>query len=245
MRFPLWRFVPKRVLIFLSPNIFVKSVDSFYYRIVRKIFSYHFKNVDSAEKKELIDLLWKSGGARRYFLSREVIDKYEAAKLIKIMEEHSNYPVCEIGTGNGSLLNFLAEHFSGRDFIGIDLNKKQIDINKRKYKKTSINFICADAMDYIRDGSDRETFFITRVTLTTLTPDIVKSFFALIKEKKPGSVVAVLEPTSLEILNSEVSEIRGGLAYAHNYVTMVKRAGLEILDTHFDARNNLVYLFLR
>jgi hypothetical protein len=54
--------------------------------------------------------------------------------------------------------------------------------------------------------------------------------FQHIAQNTNSSVLAIYEPIESNTANSQQSTIRSGLAYAHNYITIAKQAGLTVAE---------------
>src|SRR5207302_4427298 len=58
--------------------------------------------------------------------------------------------LCEIGCGNGRVLDHLAGRVGGIGrFIGVDLSETQTALNRRRYPNPKLEFVCAEALGWI------------------------------------------------------------------------------------------------
>ncbi|RXJ49668.1 class I SAM-dependent methyltransferase [Gelidibacter gilvus] len=139
----------------------------------------------------------------------------------------------EIGTGNGDVLNYLSSEFPEINrFIGIDLSKDQIDLNNVKYgKNKKLEFVAADAMDWVKEHGQGKTIFVTsrgvleyflETQLQELFKDINllgKTYFIAIE---PNGAYHNFETNpSSQLYGKEPS-------FSHNYPHLFKNAGFSL-----------------
>ncbi|MBL7196747.1 MAG: class I SAM-dependent methyltransferase [Candidatus Omnitrophica bacterium] len=222
--------IPKGTLIHHVQHIFDKRNSSLFVSFLRGYFSECYKTADSDEQKRIGFLLWRSKAATHYFKNRTpselIIDRFHS-----VIKKFDGYLVCEIGTGNGYLVNALSQRSTYSNFIGLDLNNEQIQINKRTYTDNNkLDFICGDINDYIRGVGLRETVYISYVSLTTFTLESVNELFELIAKKPVSSVLVLYEPVEPDVAKGNRSSLRSDMAYGHNYITLAKKNGFDTLS---------------
>ncbi|EPR74084.1 hypothetical protein ADIWIN_0893 [Winogradskyella psychrotolerans RS-3] len=158
--------------------------------------------------------------------------------LEALNREISNAPVAfeklvEIGTGNGSVLNYLSLNYTDiKDFIGIDLSEEQTKINQINYKDNSkIEFIDGDVLDWLENQQQGNLVFLTfRGVLEYFTQQQLISFFE--KLYALGNIIFfAIEPTDSvhnyeTYPNSKIYGVEG--SFSHNYVKLFKDTGFKI-----------------
>lgn len=145
----------------------------------------------------------------------------------------------EIGTGNGTVLNYLCSKFPDIDrFVGIDLSSEQTEINNKKYiHNEKLEFVAADAFDWIKDHGKTNTIFVTRDTLEYFLEPNLQEFF--IEVQKLGKIIFVaIEPNGSDH-NFETqpnSQLYGNEpSFSHNYPKLFKNAGFTLW--HFSRKS--------
>ena len=139
----------------------------------------------------------------------------------------------EIGTGNGSVLNYLSSNYSDvEELIGIDLSKEQTKTNNITYNSNpKLEFIAGDVLDWIENQQDGNfVFFTFRGVLEYFSQHQLSRFFE--KLNSLGNVIFyAIEPTDAEhnyekYPNSKVYGVEG--SFSHNYAKLFKDAGFKI-----------------
>ena len=222
--------IPESIVIPYSEKIFDKKDNSLLNLFARNYFKQRYKNASQEGKKRLGLLIWRSKTALNYFKNR-VYDKLIIDRFNKIIQQNSEFDICEIGTGDGNLIMELSKHSQNRHFVGIDLNSEQININKKNFKNIpGVDFVCADILEYIQKDNNKPTLYISHVSLTTFTPEMVTELFKFIAKRNAPSILAIYEPIESKKPDGDQSAERDGLAYAHNYITIAKKLELTIIE---------------
>ena len=139
----------------------------------------------------------------------------------------------EIGTGNGSVLNYLSSNYSDvEELIGIDLSKEQTKTNNITYNSNpKLEFIAGDVLDWIENQQQGNfVFFTFRGVLEYFSQHQLSRFFE--KLNSLGNVIFyAIEPTDAEhnyekYPNSKVYGVEG--SFSHNYAKLFKDAGFKI-----------------
>lgn len=239
----LFRFldiIPIRLFIRHTGQFFNKKNTSPAISLLRSYVSDRYKRGTDEEQRRLGLLLWQSPSATAWFqnrtFSKETVERFRAATLRSGAER-----ICEIGTGNGALLYALSSATRG-SFTGVDLSREQIAVNEERYSATSLRFIAADILEYLPLSA--ADFYFSYVSLTTFTPEMVRELFALLAKKSLAVTIAMYEPADNESMRADSSKIRGDLAYHHNYITIAKTAGFDILEETPD-QSGFVFLVCR
>jgi hypothetical protein len=155
-----------------------------------------------------------------------------------LKNEISNAPIAfeklvEIGTGNGSVLNYLSSNYPDiKDFIGIDLSEEQTKINQIDYKDNSkLKFIGGDVLDWLENQQQGNFVFLTfRGVLEYFTQQQLVVFFK--KLNALGNIIFyAIEPTDSEHNyetnpNSKVYGVEG--SFSHNYEKLFKDTGFNV-----------------
>lgn len=217
-------FLPKRILMGRVEGLFNKKDNTLLTLSLRRYFDKCYKNSDTEGQKELSSLLWRSSAATGYFQQRDFSENI-VNKFYSIILESNCSSVCEIGTGNGRLIGALSRMIPDCFFKGIDLNENQIELNTVYYSDNKrLSFISKDALGYLAEDTDTEKkVYISYVSLTTFTPEMANRFFEIIAKRSAPSVVVIYEPVPGSVAGSNISQKRDGLAYAHNYITIVEK----------------------
>lgn len=139
----------------------------------------------------------------------------------------------EIGTGNGSVLNYLSSEFPKIDrFVGIDLNQEQSDINNEKHKDNSkLDFVTADGLDWVNNNGQSHTIFVTSGgVLEYFTKPRLQEF--LNKVNSLGKIIFVaIEPKGIDhdFETNPDSELYGyERSFSHNYPKLFEEAGFKV-----------------
>ena len=139
----------------------------------------------------------------------------------------------EIGTGEGTVLNYLSSQLPNVNrFIGIDLSTAQIESNKNLFSKNKkLEFVASDAFDWIKENRNDHMIIITcNGVLEYFTQSRLQDFFNELNSF--GKVIFVaIEPIGVnhDFLKNPNSEIYGvENSFSHNYVKMFKDAGFNI-----------------
>ncbi|MGV6831725.1 MAG: class I SAM-dependent methyltransferase [bacterium] len=139
----------------------------------------------------------------------------------------------EIGTGNGSVLDFLSSKFNSIEkLIGIDLSENQIKSNNKKYKGNKrLTFIADDAIDWFNKQPKEDLIILTfRGVLEYFTEKQLNSFLKKLNDL--GNVIFLaIEPIGENHNydnnpNSKVYGVEG--SFSHNYQKLFNDAGFYI-----------------
>ncbi|MFP4846277.1 class I SAM-dependent methyltransferase [Winogradskyella sp. PE311] len=142
----------------------------------------------------------------------------------------------EIGTGNGSVLNYLSSEFLSIDhFVGIDLSSEQTIINKETYNNNSkLDFVAGDVLEWIEHQEKGDMVFLTfRGVLEYFTQRQLADFFKKLNDL--GNIIFfAIEPTDS---NHNYEEHPGSKVYgfeasfSHNHKKLFEEAGFNIWHT--------------
>lgn len=151
--------------------------------------------------------------------------------MIPLLAEKQIDTVCELGTGDGKWLDYLAREWTAvTQFTGIDIAAHQIDINKRQFPH--LTFYHADLVTWLEENAAGHTLYHTNGgVLEYLSEESVRHLFDIIKTKAKGSLVLFNEPLygDFDIKTDKASKVLGyEYSYSHNYVYLLQAAGAQI-----------------
>ena len=157
--------------------------------------------------------------------------------LVAALEDMANAgrvtTVCEIGTGNGLFLEHLATRLGAvKRLVGLDLSEAQIRDNRARPADVRLEFVVADAAEWVDRHAEPHTGFVACETLEFLREDEMLRLLAHIRAHVPGGAVAVLAGSSLEQGTGAASVPRAATAFHHDYATLLRRAGFTVTRLH-------------
>lgn len=215
--------------------------------IKREICRQYYLQSDEAIRRTNKEKFWGSGPGKDWhnfikllYTDREKFNKeflshrtHLISHISKLLSISNNYSViCDIGTGNGMLLNYLSKKFTSvKKFVGIDLNKEQILENRITYKDIHLEFVHAEITNWIHTNGEKGTIFVSCGTFLYFTQNELQELFKAIGQLSPSAVV-LNEPVNLDLKTEIVSRPRGGLAFSHNYPYLLKQCGYHIVNQH-------------
>lgn len=139
----------------------------------------------------------------------------------------------EIGTGSGNVLNYLSSEFPEiNHFVGIDLSPDQIEINNKKFNKNEkLEFVTADAFDWVKENGQGNTIFVTcRGVLEYFLEPRLQELLNEINQLGKIIFIAV-EPNGADH-NFEIhpnSQLYGNEpSFSHNYPKLFENAGFSV-----------------
>ena len=143
------------------------------------------------------------------------------------------HTLVEIGTGNGDVLNYLSTEFPQINrFVGIDLSLDQVELNnKRFYSNKRLEFVAADAFDWVKEHGHSHTVFVSsRGVLEYFLEQRLQEFLNEINLLGKVFFIAI-EPNgedhdfdthpNTQLYGSEPS-------FSHNYPKLFKNAGFSL-----------------
>ena len=187
---------------------------------------------------------WINRG-EEYFSSgfnNKVLDTFfipNCSFLIDLLQEQLQneslkyHTLVEIGTGDGTILEYLSSKFPQIDrFVGIDLSSSQIEANKKIFNGSSnLEFVACDGFDWIKQNGHNAMIVVTsRGVLEYFTQSRLQEFFDALNKFKKNIFIAI-EPTGLDhdFVKNPNSEIYGSEnSFSHNYAKLFNDAGFKI-----------------
>jgi SAM-dependent methyltransferase len=210
---------------------------------------------NQSELEELHRRYWSSQEADRFF------DQIRGRGLEHLQSHHSEIidwmrelmadrpntfrQLCEIGSGNGRVLNYLSQVFPDIEtFTGIDVSIRQTARTQEQYRDSRLHFVADDGLNWLEAHATPGFLVSTHGgVLEYFTEPRVKRLFELIGSKAAPSAVAIVEPLDEDFsLAKELRSRPAGqeLTFSHNYPLLAWQAGLEVLH-----QKDVVYPFGR
>lgn len=166
----------------------------------------------------------------------------------ELEETLSNSPVkfhtiVEIGTGNGSVLNYLSSKFPKiNQFIGIDLSPVQIQINRKKFNANKkLHFIASDGFEWVKEHGQGDSIFVTsRGVLEYFTEERLQVFLKEINNLGKIYFVAI-EPKGIEHnfeTNPNSQPYGHERSFSHNYPKLFENAGFSLWHMSYKPLNH-------
>jgi SAM-dependent methyltransferase len=186
---------------------------------------------------------WKGDRALGYFQADQSVDQkpllIEQLELTcRIAELLQSRPgvvkrVYEIGSGDGRSLRHLYEQFPNlSQYIGLDVNAIQNVRNREHYADTPIQFITADANEWVTDHAQCGSLFVTvGGVLEYFSPRELRELFSHIAHQLEPSAFAIIEPLcDNHDLEKHVSSRMYGdeNSFSHNYPYLLRQAGFSV-----------------
>ncbi len=195
------------------------------------------KKIKKIILKNFTKSYWKSNISNSWHAKRKdesFDDFYDFAQAISNKIEDLNFDtVIEIGTGAGTLISLLSKKLNTYNkFIGIDINKQQIDENKKNYQNlNNVEFIYMDIAKYINDTNLNNIAIVSQNTLDYFEKNELKKLFSLIHNKIKNVVIVVSSlKSNIELADSIDRKEADFKVYSHNYYALLKEAGYELMS---------------
>ena len=153
------------------------------------------------------------------------------------------HTLVEIGTGNGSVLNYLSSKFPNiNQFIGIDLSPVQIQINHKQFHENKrLEFVCSNGLEWVKEHGHGNTIFITsRGVLEYFTEERLCAFLTEINRLGKTFFIAI-EPKGTEHnfeINPNTETYGTECSFSHNYPKLFKNAGFSLWHTSYKPLNH-------
>jgi hypothetical protein len=136
--------------------------------------------------------------------------------------------LCEIGTGNGMLVNYLSRHFSQIDrFEGIDLSVEQIRKNREIYAESRVEYLHVEVGEYVLRRCRPCTLFVACGTFGCFTGAELEEFLSFTLRTTDRVAFAICDGVSIDF-DAQVEFIsrpRKNLFYNHNYRYLLEKHG--------------------
>jgi Methyltransferase domain len=139
--------------------------------------------------------------------------------------------ICEIGTGNGLLIDHLAGSLTGIErFQGIDLSAEQIARNRANFAESKVEYLHVEATDYVVHHGRPGTLFVTCGTFECFAQAELEELLALTRSAVDRVSFAICDAVATDF-NPSVeldSRPRGNLFFSHNYRYLLEKHGYDI-----------------
>lgn len=200
------------------------------------------RNTDLKPLANLHKNFWAKQGAQFFSYTKKRLEEvhlpYSEFMFALLREQlnikkFTNLTLVEIGCGNGLVLSHLSKKFPEiKHFIGIDLSEEQIAHNQVRYKNNKkLNFITADAVNWIATYDKDNTIFLTFMGVYEYFPEeVLQEFFKKLFVLK-NSVIVAIEPNGIDhdFEKNPNSEIYGPeRSFSHNYINLLESVGFNV-----------------
>lgn len=141
--------------------------------------------------------------------------------------------VIEIGTGAGTLITLMSQKLPNyANFIGIDINKKQIVENQITYKNlTNVEFVFMDIEKYIENTNLNNAVIVSQNTLDYFPKNDLKKLLSLIHTKIENVAILVSSVKNTLQLHDSVETTEPGFkVYHHNYPSLLEATGYKSIS---------------
>lgn len=218
-------------------NSFRGHKKGFMNRMLTAALRFEFENKSEEEQVKIAEKLWSGSGGLEWFKDQESpssrsinLKKRQimVGQIKKLLASGDFKTICEIGVGDGYFLDYLQKETRAECFIGIDINKQQIEKNAEQYK--ALHFICGSLdTEEVKKISKGNIIFIASRTLTMLTQSNLEHVIMQIAQI-PGSAVCIFEQSEIDMEKESCSRVRGVFFYSHNYPYLFLKHGFKIFD---------------
>lgn len=169
--------------------------------------------------------------------------------LLQAMDAADTTVLCEIGCGNGRMLNRLAALAPRlQRLIGLDLNLDQVLVNRAQPRDRRVHYRAAEVLDWLpAEGLARAAYACFGGVLAYFSQREVAALFARIA-MQPGAVLAFAEPVADEALidRDGPSRVSGReRLFSHPYPVLLANAGLHLAwarESRLDGRRWVMVL---
>lgn len=177
---------------------------------------------------------------------------YIIDELTALIRANSGYTtLCEIGSGSGQLLDYLASNMPEINrFIGIDLSEETTASNRQKYTKPKLEFIAAGGLEWIQEHGQPFWIYVTNGgVLEYFSQPNVEALFEHIGRTSAPAIFVAIEPISIDHnLETELNSKPYGreFAFSHNYPHLFRKAGFQLrhMDYSHQKPGHNLYAFI-
>ncbi|HRD65456.1 MAG TPA: class I SAM-dependent methyltransferase [Candidatus Competibacter sp.] len=221
---------------------FESNSNKISWRLMRFYLAQHTSK--KGKQSHLIELhksFWKGFRGRRFHeitnkdpanvIKKEFIPLIEAAEIAS--KQYKFRTLIEIGSGNGQVLDYMANRMGGifEEFIGLDLNDEQVALNNNSNQNRKLKFVCCDASEWLYGQNINNTLILThRGVLEYFSEDMVNKLFSYLSNGNNG--VLLIEPIDhhhdLIKINSSFT-FGYEFSFSHNYPNLLQKNGFNIL----------------
>jgi len=197
--------------------------------------NYVYKKIRRFIKKRFAKNYWQSSKASEWHEKR-ILEKSEDLSIFadivcNQIKDLDLDVVIEVGTGAGGLINNISENLHNCNrFVGIDINKKQIDKNIKKYNSVyNVDFIHGDIGKYIQKFKLGNTVIIAQNTFPYFHKDELEELFLYISRHSKNFIIIVNGPIQNLYIKDSLEQYESDMKmYKHNFSSMFKSIGCKI-----------------
>ncbi len=188
-------------------------------------------------KKNFTKNYWQSSMSSKWHNKRQKeaygdFDIFAQAVCNKI--EHLKFDtVIEVGTGAGTLITLISKKLTSYNkFVGIDINKQQIEKNTRVYKDLkNVEFIYEYIEKYIKDNNLNNVVIVAQNTFDYFKKDELNKLFSLIYSNIKNVAIAISTAKKNKNLNDSIDRVEADFkVYHHNYCALLISVGYELMS---------------
>ena len=154
-------------------------------------------------------------------------------RVVEVARRPDIVHLCEIGTGRGAALSYLAERAPGlRTYVGLDLSEARIERSREAHRAEPLRFEAARGQDWLRERAEPGILVVTfGGVLEYFAPDELAAMFADAATRLRPAAFALFEPISddqaLDALGSS-APYGVELSFSHPYPAMLQAAGFQV-----------------
>lgn len=179
------------------------------------------------------DVLAYYATTESWFTNRFLTEHVDVVgEMQKVVDEGQYHSLCEIGCGRGLLTNYFADTLKGVDrFIGLDLNERQIDMNRARFTNPKLSFSAGDALAWIKQQTQPGWIVTSYESLLYFSQAELEDLFASVAKNLAPAAFAIMEILDRKYdLEREATSraFDGVLHFSHNHPELLKRAGYTI-----------------
>ena len=167
------------------------------------------------------------------------------------LRDHPRSTLCEIGFGNGCLLQYLASELPEIErFVGLEINSDQVDRLRATNEDRRITVVhTLHTGDYIKAHDFRDTLFITSGTSVCCTKEVVQELFEGMSHFADAGFI-LQECVNFDVITATQSELRvevqelGGTMrmFSHPYFHLFNEFGFTVSDATIESEDeNEIY----
>jgi Methyltransferase domain len=153
-------------------------------------------------------------------------------ELQKVVSEGNYHSLCEFGCGRGLLSNYLAGRLDGvQQFIGLDLNEPQIELNRARFTNPKLSFHATDALAWLNQQTQPGWIFFSYDALPYVPKSELEALLNHFSSKRAPALFAIMEVIDAkhDLERDPTSRpFDGVLHLSHNYPELFRRAGYTV-----------------
>ena len=210
----------------------------------RLILSYFRHRSTSENRADFLERMhsafWKGDGGAAFatncdhrfndlFLDKQLPDFNRLKKLLSVQPSINR--VVEVGTSSGLFMEYLLENLEHiNSAVGIDINETQIRKNQFLNKLSNVEYVAADARDWINRNRSGDTVYVSNGgVLEYFTRSSLDQLLQKIGESGRSFFYAS-EPIAVDHSSEQLESIPFGeeLSFSHNYRDAFESNGFKV-----------------